>query len=155
MTGRLRVQLPKKLCTTRWASDHGGGAIFVILMIPALLAMAAVAYDGGQIFVARREMNKIAKAAARAGANSVQEDSLYDSGVPEIDTDVTVVVWRFAEAAGAEGARTVTIDDQFIDVTTIKTIEPFFRTALNFPPMEIEGNAIVRVRSAIEEDDWE
>lgn len=147
--------MTRGLSTTRWSSDHGGGLIFVVLLMPALMAMAALAYDGGQIFVARREMNKIANAAGRAGANTIQEDSLYDEGVPELIAGVAGVVDRFAREAGAEGARTVTINDQFIEVTTFTTIRPLFRDVLNLGAVPIEGQATVRVRSAITDEDWE
>lgn len=151
----MTARSTSRLRTTRWSSDHGGGVIFVVLMIPALLAMAAVAYDGGQIFVVRREMNKVANAAGRAGANHITTDSLYDGGVPELDLGVARIVDEFAREAGADRSGTAIRSDQFITVTTYKTVEPFFRTALDFPPVEIQGRATVRVRSAVVEDDWE
>lgn len=148
-------RVTSSLKTTRWSSDHGGGLIFVVLLMPALLAMVALAYDGGQVFVARREMNKVANAAGRAGANFVEEDSLYAGGVPELRPGFRGVVDDFARAAGAERARANPLGDQFIEVYTFTTVRPFFRSALDFAPVEIEGHAVVRVRSAVEEDDWE
>jgi Flp pilus assembly protein TadG len=46
---------------------------FLALLSMALLAMSGLAIDGGQLFVARRDAQALADAAARAGAGELDE----------------------------------------------------------------------------------
>ena len=50
-------------------------AMWAILAL-ALLVLGGLVYDGGQVLTARREANNLARQAARAGAQQLDEDSL-------------------------------------------------------------------------------
>ena len=66
-------------------NDEGGQvtAMWAILAL-ALLVLAGLVYDGGQILTARREANNLARQAARAGAQQLDENSLR-AGEPTLD----------------------------------------------------------------------
>ena len=58
-------------------------AMWAILAL-ALLVLGGLVYDGGQILTARREANNLARQAARAGAQQIDENSLR-AGNPTLD----------------------------------------------------------------------
>ena len=58
-------------------------AMWAILAL-ALLVLGGLVYDGGQILTARREANNLARQAARAGAQQIDENSLR-AGTPTLD----------------------------------------------------------------------
>ena len=58
-------------------------AMWAILAL-ALLVLGGLVYDGGQILTARREANNLARQAARAGAQQLDENSLR-VGNPTLD----------------------------------------------------------------------
>lgn len=64
----------------RLRGDRGEITIVWVLLAAALLAAVALIYDGGTILAARRETNNIARQAARAGAQALDETSLRAGG---------------------------------------------------------------------------
>jgi len=63
------------------ASERGAVDIWMLLMLSLLIAFAGFALDMGMLFNTRREATNVAAAAARAAANEVDPNSLYDDGV--------------------------------------------------------------------------
>lgn len=68
------------------ARDERGSvtAMWAILAL-ALLVLGGLVYDGGRVLTARREANNLARQAARAGAQQLDEDSIR-LGNPRLDT---------------------------------------------------------------------
>ena len=64
----------------RLARERGASEVFMLLMIIPLLLFAGLAYDAGMAFTARRSATNTAAAAARAGADQVEEDIIYLTG---------------------------------------------------------------------------
>ena len=58
-------------------------AMWAVLSL-SLLVLGGLVYDGGQVLTARREANNLARQAARAGAQQLDEGSLR-SGLPTLD----------------------------------------------------------------------
>lgn len=58
-------------------------AMWAILAL-ALLVLGGLVYDGGQILTARRDANNLARQAARAGAQELDENSVR-AGDPTLD----------------------------------------------------------------------
>lgn len=80
--------------------DEGGVLVFVILMLPALVALAGLAYDGGMLFHARRETVNVAAAAARAGAADIDEAAYtYDQSL-RLSGTAPDTARAFAESLG-------------------------------------------------------
>ena len=92
-------------------------ALWAILAL-ALLVLGGLVYDGGQILTARRDANNLARQAARAGAQQLDEDSVR-AGTPTLDAAA-------AEAAAREflARRDVTpIAVTVVDTTVTVTVE--------------------------------
>lgn len=67
-------------------------AMWAILAL-ALLVLGGLVYDGGRVLTARREANNLARQAARAGAQQLDEDSIR-LGDPRLDTTAAEVAAR-------------------------------------------------------------
>ena len=92
-------------------------ALWAILAL-ALLVLGGLVYDGGQILTARRDANNLARQAARAGAQQLDENSVR-AGTPTLDAAA-------ANAAAREflARRNVTpISVTIVDTTVTVTIE--------------------------------
>jgi Flp pilus assembly protein TadG len=92
-------------------------ALWAILAL-ALLVLGGLVYDGGQILTARRDANNLARQAARAGAQQLDENSVR-AGTPTLDAAA-------ADAAAREflARRNVTpIAVTVVDTTVTVTVE--------------------------------
>ena len=92
-------------------------ALWAILAL-ALLVLGGLVYDGGQILTARRDANNLARQAARAGAQQLDENSVR-ARTPTLDAAA-------ADAAAREflARRNVTpIAVTVVDTTVTVTVE--------------------------------
>ena len=101
--GKLR-QARKRGATERGASERGAADVFMLMLMALLIAFAGLTFDVGMAFNARREATNIATAAARAGANAVSTDALYQDGLAEIDPGLALSA--AAAAIPADASRT-------------------------------------------------
>lgn len=88
--------------------ERAAGEIVIILLMFAMVAMTGLVVDSGMAFNAGREANNIASTAARAAANAVDTNRVYDQGSAWIDHDSAA--GAAASAAYAAGAETVATD---------------------------------------------
>ena len=65
--------------------ERGSAAIFVVLMVAAMLVAAGLVIDGGYALAKRRELANQAEQAARVGADALSEASLRDGGAPRVN----------------------------------------------------------------------
>lgn len=87
----------------RLAGERGASEVFMLLMIIPLLLFAGLAYDAGMAFTARRSATNTAAAAARAGADQVEEDIIYLTGETLLDRgEAESVARNFVANAGAQ-----------------------------------------------------
>ena len=65
--------------------ERGSVTVFVVIFTIALVFVAGLVFDGGQILAARREASNVAESAARAGAQAIDEGELRRSGQIRLD----------------------------------------------------------------------
>ena len=137
---------------SRRYDDRGANGIFLVVIMLALVLMAGFAYDGGALFAARREANNVAAAAARSGANQVDQDSLYQ-GSPVLDEGA-------AEAAAQalverSDATFVNADAEGItvEVTVSQSHNMLFLGLIGIDELTVTATSKARLRSAITRDD--
>ena len=65
--------------------ERGTVTSFVAVVATALVMVAGLAYDGGEIVAAQATARDLAANAARAGAQEVDLDALRSTGVPVVD----------------------------------------------------------------------
>jgi uncharacterized membrane protein len=82
-------------------AERGQISVFLVGVLVAGLLLIGLAYDGGRLFLARRDAAAVADAAALAGAGAVDESAFRATGG---------AVVRLDPVAAAEQARSVTGD---------------------------------------------
>lgn len=99
--------------------ERGSVAPFVAVVALALLMVAGMAYDGGQVVAAQARARDLAGNAARAGAQEIDLATLRATGEPELSADRAAAAarWYLAES-GVVGdvvvsGRTITVTVRF------------------------------------------
>ena len=113
--GRLTSRTAEIRC------DSGSATPLIILLIPAMAAMAGLAYDGGMLFTAKREAVNVAAAAARDGANDIDVASLYASN-PVLATTAPGTAVAFAGNEGF-GATSRFLSQTEIEVSVNRSVD--------------------------------
>ena len=98
-------------------SEEGTIAAFVAVLAVALLAVAGLAYDGGQIIRATADARDLAGAAARAGAQQLATDQVHAGRAWLDPTAAEQVATQYLATVGAGGSVTVTDTDVRVTVT--------------------------------------
>lgn len=105
-------------------TETGAVTVFVTILTVALLAMAGLVADGSRILAARREAANIAEAAARAGAEALDLQTLHATDQIRLDPNAAVARARnYLTTAGYHG----TVD---ADTTTVTVTVTVRRTTL-------------------------
>ncbi len=131
--------------------ERGGISPFLVILFAALVGFTGLAYDGGQLFAARREANNIAAASARAGANDVDEASIY-AGTPQLAATAPATAQNFAAAQGVATAPATPLDPFRVQVEVTTTYEPTFLGAFGIGTQTISGIADARIGIAVTSD---
>ncbi|MBK5224890.1 MAG: hypothetical protein JJE52_18845 [Acidimicrobiia bacterium] len=106
-------------CSVR-IGNRGSITAFVAVVATALVLVAGMAYDGGQVLAAHAAARSHAAKASRAGAQQIDLDHLRDTGEP-------VLIASAAETAAldyldrVDTTGTVTIDAGAVTVTVTVT----------------------------------
>jgi len=97
-------------------SESGSLSAFVAVVAVALVMVAGMAYDGGEIVTAQATARDLASSAARAGAQEIDVDAARSGDGPLLDPDRAVAAaMDFLAAAGERGSARV--DGAAITVT--------------------------------------
>lgn len=97
-------------------NDNGSATLFVIVLVPALLAMAGLVIDGGHALAARQEAAGVAEQAARAGADALSRDALRSPGPLRLDPSAaTAAAHDYLAAVGHAG--TANVSGEAVSVT--------------------------------------
>lgn len=105
---------------TRLADERGQATALWAILTLALLVLGGLVYDGGQILTARRDANNLARQAARAGAQHLDEDSLR-AGTPTLDTAAAEAAARDYLARRDMSPMAVHVDGSTVTVTVTIT----------------------------------
>ncbi len=88
--------------------ERGSVSAFVAVIALAVVMVAGMAYDGGQIVAAQATARDLAASAARAGAQELDLDRLRGTGETALDAErATRAVEAFLAQAGQSGAAVV------------------------------------------------
>lgn len=143
-----RTRTDARSLRNRLVCDRGAVTPFFIIMFVSLVGLAGVAYDGGNLFAARREANNLAAAAARAGANDITEESIY-AGNPQLATGAPATAASFAMIQGATTANARQVEHDLIEVTVTRTIGFRFLYVVGLNEGTVTGQAQARVRDSV------
>lgn len=102
--------------TRRLGVEQGSITAFVAVVAVALVMVAGMAYDGGQVIAAQAAARSDADKAARAGAQEIDLTHLRSTGETVLDAALAeAAALSYLERAGSTG--TATIDGASITVT--------------------------------------
>lgn len=87
----------------------GQALVWVVLMMPLFLSVIGLAIDGGQVFVARRELQNAVDTAARAGAAEIDIARLRRSDGVEVRLDAGLARAAAANSIAGHGVEGVSI----------------------------------------------
>lgn len=120
---------------------------FIAILLPILVAFAGLAFDGGSIFVAKREALNVATAAARAGAADVTEASLY-AGRPELAPSAAGTAAGFATGQGyTAGASTFGGGNDKVFVAVQVDVPMVFLVFVGINQVTVSESAIAQVQT--------
>jgi hypothetical protein len=125
------------------SGQDGSVSILVVGLATALLMVAGLLYDGGQILAGRREAFAVADNGARAGAQALDVGALRGSGVTRLDPAAA------SRAANGYLARvghtgTVTVDGDRVEVTVTITVHTHLLSAVGLHARTVTGTGEAR-----------
>lgn len=101
---------------TRPGGDRGSVTVFVAVVATALVMVAGMAYDGGQIITHHGQARSHAQKAARAGAQHIDRDALRATGATTLNaTAASAAAHDYLATVGVTG--TVEVTDATVTVT--------------------------------------
>lgn len=123
----------------RGRSEAGTVTAFVAAFSVALLAVAGLVVDGGYMLAARRAAFDEAEAAARAGAQAVDEDALRNGGEVSVEPEgARLRVTEYLTGTGHDGSVEVTGDSVTVHVRFTQRLT--ILGLLGLGPVTIEGS---------------
>jgi len=129
---------------THLSDERGSITGFVAVVAFALVMVAGMAYDGGQVIHAHNAARNDAEQAARAGAQQIDLTHLRQTNEPRLDpVDAEAAALEYLAHVGATG--TVVVDDADITVTVTRT------QSLHILPGADRTITVVETASAVEE----
>ena len=106
----------------RRRGEQGSITAFVAVVATALVMVAGMAYDGGQILAAQASVRSDAGKAARAGAQQIDTTHLRSTGETILDPgEAEAAALAFLERSGSSG--TVVVNGASVTVT-VTAIQP-------------------------------
>jgi Flp pilus assembly protein TadG len=123
--------------------EVGSVSILVVGLATALLMVAGLLFDGGQILAGRREAFAVADNAARAGAQALDVGALRGSGTTRLDpAAASRAVHDYLARVGHTG--TVTINEDRVVVVVAITVETHLLSAVGFHARTVTGTGEAR-----------
>lgn len=125
-------------------SEEGTISAFVAVLAVALVAVAGLAYDGGQIVRATADARDVASAAARAGSQQLAIDQVHDGRAWLDPAAADQAAADYLDGVGANGTVSVSETDVAVTVTVTQPMR-----ILPLPDRQITVTAISTTASDV------
>ncbi len=110
MTATERGRSPRHLRRGR-SSEHGAASVLLLLLTPALFALAGLVLDGGTHLAARQRAADLAEQAARAGADQLDTSALRATGTDTVTASAArSAACRFVQTVEPDAVCSATVD---------------------------------------------
>jgi Flp pilus assembly protein TadG len=124
----------------------------VTIVVPALLSVAGLVLDGGQLLAERRQLRDLANGAARAGAQAVSVDALRGTGRAMIDhAAAEAAASAFLAEAGEDGE--VTVEGNVVRVVVRGDVELLLLQLVGVDRREVTGRGEARLARGVSQED--
>jgi len=130
--------------------EAGQVLVLAVVFALGLLVLLGLVTDGGLVFAARRDLQRTADAAARAGAAQLDETAYRSSGGATAQLDpqqATAAAHRYLRAAGFAGHADVSADPASVTVVVATTMRPPVLGSLGVGPVRLAARALARPRT--------
>jgi Flp pilus assembly protein TadG len=98
--------------------ERGTVTVFVVGFMLALLLVAGLVIDGGNVLAARREAANVAESAARAGAQAIDVGAARTSAGTQLDASAAIArAESYLNQTGYEGTASVHGNQVLVEVT--------------------------------------
>ena len=132
--------------------ESGAVAPLVAVMLLGLLAVAALVVDGGVLFAARRDLQGLADAAARAGAMAVDIDTLRETEEVRLDPqEAEAAAFAYLQAAGFGGGSSVSADILSVTVHLSDARSTVMMGLLGVDSVKVKARSVARPRTGIDQ----
>ena len=133
--------------------ETGQAIVWVAVMLPFFLAVVGLSLDGGLVFDARRELQNVADAAARAGAMQVDEGAYRASFGQQVvldpDADYTAAVdYLMLQPGRVTGS--VRVERKTVQVDVARDVPMGFLRLVGIETARVTATAVAEVRHGIE-----
>lgn len=134
----------------RGGGDQGTVTVFVVIMATALLAMAAISVDGGNVLAARERAHAAAAQAARAGANALDADSVRTGG-DDINTAAALAAARavLTKDGLTDPNNTVTVTGGHVEVAVTTTTNTAMLGIVGINALTVHASATARAVNGV------
>lgn len=124
-------------------SERGSVTVFVVVFTVALLMVAGLVIDGGYTLAAHRRAFNEAEAAARAGAQAIDLDTLRATGTAVLDPDAARTrAEAYLATTGHQG--TVEVDGDTVRVHVEFRQPMLLLSIVGVGPLDINGDGSAR-----------
>jgi len=132
--------------------EAGQVLVLVVVLSLAFLAILGLVVDGGLLFVARRDLQVTADAAARAGAAQLDEGTYRASDGRTVQLDpahAAAAARRHLQAAGFAGQAEVSADVASVTVVVVQPMRPPVLGTLGVGAVRMQARSLARPRTGI------
>ncbi|RKS04969.1 putative Flp pilus-assembly TadE/G-like protein [Nocardiopsis sp. Huas11] len=99
---------PRRRRRLRRHGDGGQASVFLIMLVPAVMIVLALVWEGGQMLLAKSELLGVAHSAARVGSHTIDPVATLGEGTPVVDPiRARQAATDYLRGAGAEGEAAV------------------------------------------------
>lgn len=131
--------------------ERGSIAAFTVISLAALLLVVGLVYDGGLVLAAQRRAVHTAEAAARAGAQAIDEPTLRATGTLQVDgAEATRLAGAYLATTDTTGTVEVTAPDE-VSVTVTVTQPLALLGLVGLQTRTVTGQASARAVQGIQE----
>lgn len=127
----------------RLRDDTGSVTLWMVFATTIVFAVCGLVFDGGALISSTRRANNDAEAAARAGAQAIDETVVLTGGPAQLDPTLAVDrAEAFLAANGWTGSATATTTDVTVTITRIEAMT--FLQTLGIADRAVTGTATAR-----------
>lgn len=136
----------------RGGAQSGQVIVWAAVMLPLLLSVVGLTIDAGVVFGARRELQNVADAAARAGAMQVDQQVYRESSGTNVVLDTGAARQVAAEYAARQGPQlsaSIAAEPQQVMVQVSRDIPTSFLRVVGITTVRASATASANVRYGI------
>jgi Flp pilus assembly protein TadG len=132
-------------------NERGAVTVFVVVFMLALMLVAGLVFDGGNVLAARQEAANVASSAARAGAQALDVAAARSSSGTPLDASAAIArADSYLSQTGYSGVASVHGNQVLVEVTI--TQETFLLGLAGIASMTVHGRGEAHGLRAVEQE---